>query len=57
MSAVAEAEAKATSGRTKAALAAAKARGGKLGSARHGHWEGREERRLKGMEKARVVIA
>jgi DNA invertase Pin-like site-specific DNA recombinase len=54
MSAVAEAEAKATSDRTKAALAAAKARGTKLGSARPGHWEGREERRLAGLVKART---
>jgi DNA invertase Pin-like site-specific DNA recombinase len=53
LSAVAEAEAKAISDRTKTALAAYKARGGKLGSARPGHWDGREASRLKGLEKAR----
>jgi DNA invertase Pin-like site-specific DNA recombinase len=55
MAAVAEHEAKAISDRTKAALAAAKARGVKLGSARPGHWKGREQARLDGLAKARTV--
>jgi DNA invertase Pin-like site-specific DNA recombinase len=55
MAAVAEHEAKAISERTKAALAAAKARGTLLGSARAGHWDGREEARLAGLEKARIA--
>jgi DNA invertase Pin-like site-specific DNA recombinase len=55
LAAVAEAEAVAISQRTKAALAAAKARGTLLGSARPGHWRGREELRLAGLEKAREV--
>jgi DNA invertase Pin-like site-specific DNA recombinase len=55
MAAVAEHEAKAISDRTKAALAAAKARGTKLGSARPGHWKGREQARLDGLAKARAV--
>jgi DNA invertase Pin-like site-specific DNA recombinase len=57
LSAVAEAEAKAISERTRTALAAAKARGAKLGSARPGHWKGREAARLAGLEKARSVAA
>src|SRR5439155_110301 len=40
---------------TCAALAAAKARGVKLGSARPGHWDGREEARLAGLQKARAL--
>lgn len=41
--------------RTSAALGALKARGVKLGSARPGHWEGREHLRLAGLEKARAA--
>ncbi|HUE15043.1 MAG TPA: recombinase family protein [Planctomycetaceae bacterium] len=48
LAAVAEAEAKAISERTKAALEAARKRGTKLGSARPNHWKGREDRRLAG---------
>ena len=53
LAAVAEAEAKAISDRTKVALAAAKARGTLLGSARPGHWDGREDARQAGLAKAR----
>ncbi len=57
LSAVAKGEAKATSDRTKVALRAAKARGMKLGSARPGHWDGREQARLRGAAKGAKVSA
>jgi DNA invertase Pin-like site-specific DNA recombinase len=53
LAAVAEDEARRISERTKAALAAAKARGTLLGSARRNHWKGREGARLAGLVKAR----
>ncbi len=49
--AAAEQEARAASERTKAALAAARRRGVRLGSARPGHWRGREAKRLAGSRK------
>ena len=48
LAAVAEAEAISTSTRTSAALLALKARGILLGSARPGHWEGKEDARRRG---------
>ncbi len=57
LAAVAEHEAEQISHRTKVALAAAKARGKKLGSARPGHWKGRESQRLAGLTKAREAAA
>lgn len=53
LAAVAELEREQISRRTKEALARAKARGTKLGSARPGHWDGREEIRLAAVAKAR----
>jgi DNA invertase Pin-like site-specific DNA recombinase len=55
LAAVAEAEAKAISDRTKAALTTAKARGTLLGSARPGHWDGREAARLAGAKAGAVA--
>jgi DNA invertase Pin-like site-specific DNA recombinase len=57
LAAVAEAEVKAISDRTKAALGAARRRGVKLGSAREGHWDGREDRRLVGAKRGAVQSA
>jgi DNA invertase Pin-like site-specific DNA recombinase len=55
LAAVAEDEARRISERTTAALTAAKARGQLLGSARPGHWDGREDARLEGLAKGREI--
>jgi len=57
LSALAEHESKMTSERTKAALAQAKKRGVLLGSARPGHWSGRENIRLAAQKTATVRSA
>ena len=58
LAAVAEAEVAAISARTKAALAAAKARGQLLGSARPGHWnKSNSKARLDGLAAACKVTA
>jgi DNA invertase Pin-like site-specific DNA recombinase len=53
MAAVAELEAGLIAQRTRDAMAVAKAKGQLFGSARPGHWEGREDVRLAALEKAR----
>jgi DNA invertase Pin-like site-specific DNA recombinase len=57
MAAIAEWEAGVIAQRTREALRAAKARGVALGSARPGHWNGKEDARLAGLAKARSASA
>jgi DNA invertase Pin-like site-specific DNA recombinase len=57
MAAMAEHEREMISSRTKAALAEVKKRGAALGSARPGHWDGREAARLEGLAKGRQRAA
>ena len=54
---IAQHEARMISQRTKDALKAVKARGVKLGSHREGHWDGKEDVRLEGLRKGRLVAA
>ena len=54
---MAEMDSRRTSARVKAGLSAAKSRGVKLGSAREGHWEGREELRRAGIRKGQPKAA
>lgn len=57
LSAVAEDELRRISERTRAALQAARERGVRLGSARPGHWQGREDRRRLGAARGAVASA